>query len=41
MDDEEKEYSVAREIAIVLLFGIFWGLIVLVASLGLIEIFKR
>lgn len=41
MDDEEKEYSVAREITIVLLFGFFLGLIVLVVSLGLIEIFKK
>ncbi len=41
MDDEKKEYSVVREIKVVFLVGIVLGLIVLVISIGLVEILKR
>jgi len=37
--DEEKEYSVAREMGIVFLVGFIIGLIMLVVSLSLVEFF--
>ncbi|GMR03255.1 MAG: hypothetical protein BMS9Abin21_084 [Thermodesulfovibrionia bacterium] len=39
--DEKKEYSVAKEMGIVFFVGLILGLIVLVASVGVIEIFVR
>ncbi len=39
--DKQKEYSVTKEIGIVLLIGLVLGLISLVISIGLVEFFKR
>jgi tetrahydromethanopterin S-methyltransferase subunit G len=41
MNDEKKEYSVTKEMGIVFLVGLVLGLIVLVISVGLVEILKR
>jgi|TARA_B100000315_G_scaffold251476_1_gene286352 hypothetical protein len=40
MDNEKKEYSIAREIVIVFLTGLILGLTFLVAGLGLVEFLK-
>lgn len=38
--DKQKEYSVTKEIGIVLLIGFVLGLIILVISIGLVEFLK-
>lgn len=39
--DKQKEYSVTKEIGIVLLIGLVLGLISLVISVGIVEFLKR
>ena len=39
--DEQKEYSVTKEMGIVFLIGLVLGLVVLTASMGFIELFVR
>ncbi len=41
MNDEKKEYSVAKEMWVVLFTGLILGFIILVVSIGIIEIFVR
>ena len=40
MDEQKKEYNVAREIMIVFTIGVSLGLFLLVASLLIVEFFK-
>ncbi|MDP2643679.1 MAG: hypothetical protein Q8P24_01950 [Desulfobacterales bacterium] len=40
MDEQEKEYSLTREIGIVLSLGILIGLIILGAGLAIVEFLK-
>lgn len=39
--DEKKEYSIAKEMKVVLFTGLIAGVIILVVSIGIIEIFVK